>query len=104
MGLMGFYTVRPPSRQSPRRILPGQLIHESVFDWMLKFAEYRPTALFWGDNLVWDERNLRDQAIVEDDPYARADRALQALDESNKGKNIMSHELYDALAALSSTC
>ncbi|PPQ84948.1 hypothetical protein CVT25_004461 [Psilocybe cyanescens] len=93
----------PPSRQSPRRILLGQLIHESVFATGSEDKEYEPAAKFWDNGLGWDKVSLEKQKMVEDDPYSRADEALRALEKSHGEQEAVDDHHFHALVAVSAS-
>ncbi|PPQ90221.1 hypothetical protein CVT25_001664 [Psilocybe cyanescens] len=90
-------------RQSPRRILPGQLIHDSVFAEGLKKTGYEAAAVFRDEGTRWDEKSLKEKGIVEDDPYSHANKTLQSIKESNDKRVPVFDKDYGALASLSSS-
>ncbi|PPQ91264.1 hypothetical protein CVT25_006381 [Psilocybe cyanescens] len=98
---------RRPHRKQPRRILEGQLVHESVFELMLSIPEgrsakkpYSPIARL-PEGKKWDKESLSQKNIIEIDPYIQPDRILDAIKDAVEQKKQNSD--YDRLFKLSLT-
>ncbi|KAH9485829.1 hypothetical protein JR316_0002744 [Psilocybe cubensis] len=95
---------RRPHRQSPRLILPGQLIHESVYELIKSTSNaqppskpYLPMALLPGGK-KWASGQAPEDNIIEKDPYLQPDRILEAIKEKRH-----TPADFDVLLTLSST-
>ncbi|PPQ94487.1 hypothetical protein CVT25_013770 [Psilocybe cyanescens] len=83
---------RWPHRKKPRRILDGQLVHESVFELInppsgkqASETSYRPKAELPAGK-KWVKEQLTQDNIIESDPYIQPDRILVAINEANNNK------------------
>lgn len=79
-----------PHRRSPRLILPGQLIHESVYELIKSTSKaqppdksYLPIALL-PSGKKWQKDQLPEGHIIESDPYLQPDRILDAIKEKRQ--------------------
>ncbi|EIN07512.1 WD40 repeat-like protein [Punctularia strigosozonata HHB-11173 SS5] len=83
----------PPHLSSPRRVLDGQLVHESVFE----LKDYKPRARLSGQ-LSWDKSVLRDKGMLETDPYL----SMEALVEQLAKQEPLTNQNRDVLVAMAS--
>ncbi|KAF9064616.1 hypothetical protein BDP27DRAFT_1425619 [Rhodocollybia butyracea] len=68
-------TTRWPHLGSPRLIQTGQLIHKSAFK-----KDYVPKAKLL-DGVVWNENYLKNQKLIEKDPYLSADTLMSSIND-----------------------
>jgi hypothetical protein len=84
----------------PRQVKPGQLIHESVFDKIIKDRDYYPKACLYG-GLDWVNQGELRSTIMEEDPYTKA---TEILDELQKQITDQRLDVFFTLINSSESC